>query len=76
MKTDRGYHLFTPRVPGPLNVRAFMELDDKDLAKIKRGRPWSATVLDHASGRRFKVRGSSCGLPRCFCAATIVKELP
>lgn len=74
MKTRSGYNLFTPYVPGWGNLRAHMELDDADYAKIGRGSEWSATVYDHASGRIFTVRDADCGAG-CHCAASIVREV-
>jgi hypothetical protein len=33
------------------------------------------TVTDQTTGKRFVVRHGSCGVPRCLCAAFIVKEV-
>jgi hypothetical protein len=63
-------YLFTPYMKGDkTGKRATMSLNEIDIKKIKRGRRWSATVVDQNTGRKYKVRGASCGLPHCFCAA-------
>lgn len=60
-------NLFTPRLED--GTRAEMRLSDEDQAKCSRGRNWSAEVTDLLTGKRWKVRGASCGSPRCFCDA-------
>lgn len=75
VKTRDGMNLFTPQVPGFEDLRAFMELDANDFAKIKRGRGWKARVFDHASGKTYDVAAASCGIPTCYCAARIVREV-
>jgi len=68
-------HLFTPRVSHSSDDRIRMSLGAADYAKIKRGGHWGATVTDQNTGKTYQVEGASCGLPRCFCDAVIVKEL-
>jgi hypothetical protein len=50
-----------------------MQLSEQDSAKIKRGRKWRATVTDQRTGKRWKVRGASCGSPHCFCDAIAIE---
>ena len=33
------------------------------------------TVTDQKTGKRYIIRRGSCGLPRCLCAAFIVREV-
>jgi hypothetical protein len=70
-KTPVG-HMFCPRheVTG---VRIPMRLNDVDFAKVDRG-PWRAEVTDQKTGKRYKVKGASCGFPRCMCDAVITHE--
>ena len=65
-------HMFCPRheVTG---VRIPMRLNDVDFAKVDRG-PWRAEVTDQKTGKRYKVKGASCGFPRCMCDAVITHE--
>lgn len=69
-------NIFTPRLSSNSEDRAKMQLSALDLAKIGRGRAWSATVTDQKTGSRYRVRGASCGLPRCFCDAVITHIFP
>lgn len=73
--TETTGHLFTPYIGPGSTVRARMTLSDADYAKIKRGKPWRATVTDMESGEKFAVKGADCGSYGCFCAAVIVKKL-
>ena len=66
-------HRFTPKMPD--GSRAEMLLNDADDAKIGRGCRWSAEVTDLKTGRRYKVRGAACNIPRCMCDAVVVKIL-
>ena len=67
--------IFTPRLSYATENRAHMELNLADIAKIKRGVRWSATVTDQKTGERYRAKGASCGLPRCFCDAVITSVL-
>ena len=64
-------NIFTPRISAASEDRARMTLSPSDMAKIGRGSRWSATVTDLNTYKRYRVRGASCGLPRCFCDAII-----
>ena len=64
-------NIFTPRLSSYTEDRARMELNLADIAKIGRGNRWSATITDQKTGKRYRVKGASCGLPRCFCDAVI-----
>jgi hypothetical protein len=68
--------VFTPRLSSESDERARMNLSAADMGKISRGSRWSATVTDKATGTRYRVRGASCGLPRCFCDAVITHIFP
>ncbi len=65
---------FTPRKAYKTFDRHEMALSDEDQAKLRHGR-WTATVKDQNTGLRYKVRGASCGIPRCFCDAVVIEEL-
>jgi hypothetical protein len=67
---------FTPRISAASEDRARMNLSAADMDKIGRGSKWSATVTDQNTGLRYRVRGASCGLPRCFCDAVITHIFP
>lgn len=73
-----GMNLLTPMLPGRGYMRIRLFVSDKDHAKTagERGKRWTATVTDIPTGRRFKVRAASCGIPTCFCAARIVEVVP
>ena len=64
-------NIFTPRLSSSTEDRARMELNLADIAKIKRGVRWSATVTDQKTNKRYRVKGASCGSPGCFCDAVI-----
>lgn len=69
-------HLFTPRLSYGSLERRPMQLSDEDIAKIQRGYRWQATVTDRTvGGKKYVVRGASCGVPRCMCDAVIIKEV-
>lgn len=68
-------HLFTPYASKESADRVEMKLNDEDNEKIITGRRWRADVTDQSTGRRYHVRGCACTIPRCFCAAEVVKEL-
>ena len=64
-----------PRLDTMSNERLTMNLSDTDMQKICRGN-WRADVTDQNTNKRYRLRGASCGAPRCMCDAVIVKELP
>lgn len=55
--------------------RVKMVLSVNDNAKVGRARQWQATVCDLNTGRMWRVREASCGLPRCCCAASVMSEV-
>ena len=67
-------HRLVPRISYDSNERQEMALNDADKNKVLRGR-WTADVTDQKTGRRYRLRGASCGIPRCMCDAVIVCEL-
>jgi hypothetical protein len=67
--------IFTPRLSYRTEERADMELSVEDYRKVDRGRRWKAEITDLKTSKRYEVKGASCGLPRCFCDAIIVREL-
>lgn len=71
MKDEKGY-LFTPRLKSSRRVE--MRLSEEDHAKIGRGR-WRAEITDQLTGRRYKVRGAACSIPRCMCDAVVTEEI-
>ena len=67
--------IFTPRLSADTQDRDAMDLSPADMQKIGRGGPWRATVTDQNTGRRWRVRGAACSLPRCLCDAVILGEV-
>ena len=67
-------YLLTPRSQDN-SERYSWQVSGEDLAKIARGRPWTAIITNLTDRRRYKVRGASCGLPRCFCDAVVLQEV-
>jgi hypothetical protein len=53
------------------NVRVRMKISRADHAKLGRGPGMYGIVTDQQDGKRYKVYGRSCGLPRCMCDAEI-----
>lgn len=79
MTTKIGEHnILTPEITtlAGAKLRAFLLVSDADLAKVKRGERWRATVTDLASHQRVMLRDASCGLTNCRCAASVVRVLP
>ena len=67
------WHLFTPRsLDG--EKRFAWHISDEDLAKTRRGR-WTAIITNLEDGKRYKVRGAACSLPRCYCDAVVLSEV-
>ena len=67
------HNIFTPRLSLFTEDRARMQLNLADIAKIKRSARWSAVVTDRETGKRYRVKGASCGLRYCFCDAVITR---
>jgi hypothetical protein len=67
--------LFTPRISADSSQRLEMRISMADEAKTQRGRMWRATVTDHNTGKRYKVRGAACSIPNCICDAVIICEV-
>jgi hypothetical protein len=57
----------------PDGSRASMELNDADIQKIERGKPWSATITDQLTNKTYSVRGRACDFPECFCDAEVIE---
>ena len=71
--TDAKRYLFTPRSHDG-SERYQWQISEQDMRKAKRGRRWGAFITNLTDGRRYKVRGASCGLRGCFCDAEVVQE--
>ena len=69
-----GLVIFTPMLPGRSPIRLRLYVTPADRAKSRRGK-WEAIMTDVPTGRRFRIRGASCGIRTCYCAARIVEEL-
>lgn len=68
-------HLFTPYAPKSAR-RLVWYVSAADYQKIRRGGPWTATVVNLVTGRKYRVRGAECAAgPHCFCDAEVVKEI-
>ena len=67
--------LFTPRQSEHINRRVRMQISIVDAEKIRRGGPWEATVTDQNTNRTYRVRGTACELPNCYCDAVIICEV-
>ena len=52
-----------------------LSLSYDDIAKIRRGSPWRATVTDLRTGRKFVVKDADCGAGSCRCAARVIREI-
>jgi hypothetical protein len=66
----------TPRVKlEGAYYRLHLHVSDEDHEKVGRGRAWTAVVTDVPTGRRYRLRGATCGIPTCFCDA-IGKVIP
>lgn len=65
---------FTPRLSD--GSRLNLLVSDDDHAKILRGQEWSATVSDIQTGMTYRVAGSECGLPGCFCDSVVLDVDP
>jgi hypothetical protein len=48
---------------------------DSNAFDATRGTKAQTTVTDQKTGKRYIIRHGSCGLPRCLCAAFIVREV-
>lgn len=68
--------LYVGTLPNP-NDRPQLALNEADSNAFDATRGTSArvTITDQKTGKRYIVRHGSCGLPRCLCAAFIVKEV-
>jgi|GEM_PF-5284892 len=55
--------------------RQTMEIYQQDYAKLPRGIRGQALFTDQKTGRQFILRRSSCGIPNCLCALTLVREV-
>ena len=69
----QGLHIFTPMWQD--GTRAEWYLSEEDIRKLERGHRWSATVTNQDTGRAYRVRGASCGLPHCMCDAKVIREV-
>jgi hypothetical protein len=72
--------LFTPRLSSTDQERLEMDITPEDMKKTgnRPFRPpqWEAEITDQNTGKRYLVRAAACSLPRCFCDAVIIKNLP
>lgn len=66
-------HRFAPRLSYDTEERAEMQISEEDRRNLPYSRA-SIEITDQLTGKRWKIRGASCGL-RCFCDAVIVKEI-
>ena len=73
-KPTESYLVFTPRNREGTE-RYTWHITADDMQKRRRGSSWSATITNQLNGKSYKVRGASCGLPRCMCDAVVVKEV-
>jgi hypothetical protein len=60
---------FTPRTKQ--GTRLILDIVETE---IPRGKPWTKIVTEEVTGKKWRARGKSCGLPSCFCDA-IVEEV-
>ena len=58
---------FTP-ICAETGERVTMEIEEDFLP---RGYGWRRTVTEVKTGKKYKARGASCGIPRCICDAVI-----
>lgn len=65
---------FTPRMRiGDGFIRVRMRISETDHNSLGRGRGLQGIVTDLDTGKRYKVYGASCGLPRCMCDSKITE---
>jgi hypothetical protein len=68
--------LYLGNAPNPADrPQLLLSEADSNSFEATRGTAARVTVTDQTTGKRFIVRHGSCGLPRCLCAAFIVKEV-
>jgi hypothetical protein len=70
LRNPRGY-LLTP-VQRNTETRLSLRISDGDMAVIHaygRRKGLKGTVTDLHSGKRYRIYGKSCEIPRCFCDA-------
>lgn len=63
-------YTFTPRLK-TTGERLTLALGYEDHCRIQSGRPWSAQVMDIATGQVYRAEGAECGIPRCYCDAVV-----
>jgi len=61
----------TPRLANGKRIALVVRAEDSFLP---RGREWQKEVTEVDTGKRYRLRGASCGLPECFCDS-IAKEI-
>lgn len=61
---------FTPLWEG---ARQDFLISPADSLKLTRGLGYKGEVTDLTSGRRFKVYGTACPAPKCYCDATVIE---
>lgn len=64
---------FTPLMPD--GTRGSMMLSSSDAQKTKRSGQWIAVITDLTTGRHYEVEGAECSMPRCFCDASVLREV-
>ena len=74
LQTNDQRHRLTPRKAYKTFDRHELLISNEDQAKVRRGR-WTAIVTDINTKQRYRLRGASCGIPRCFCDAVVIAEL-
>ena len=68
--------LYLGNAPDPKDrPQLLLNQADSDAFEATTGTRRRVTVTDQKTGKRFVVRRGSCGLPRCLCAAFIVREV-
>ena len=60
--------LFTPRMK-ETNERIKISILEEN--PLPRGKIAAGQVTDAETGKKYKVKSASCGLPRCLCDAVI-----
>ena len=70
----KGTNICTPKTSTNSDERIKLLISDADALKIKRGKPWKATVTDLVTGIDYPLQGCACSMATCFCDAVVVNK--
>jgi hypothetical protein len=70
----KGTSICTPKISDNSDERIKLLISNEDALKIKRGKPWKATVTDLITGIEYPLKGCACSMPHCYCDAVVVNK--